>query len=90
MRADEFEKKTSYGYQSKPVFMHELRTIDWNQLRVEASLVALGKLITSDESETLLNGLCGKESMRYVGKVAAIIAEGLVDELKRIQEDESK
>lgn len=85
MRADEFDKKPSYGYQTKPMFVNELRTIDWNQLRVEASLVALGKLITSDESETLLNGLCGEESMRYVGKVAAIIADGMINELKKIQ-----
>ena len=90
MRADDYEKKPSYGYQTKPMFVNELRTVDWNQLRVEASLVALGKLITSDESEILLDTLCGEESARYVGKVAAMIADGLVEELKKIQDNESK
>lgn len=90
MRADDVEKKPSYHYQTKPMFVNELRTIDWNQLRVEASLVALDKLITSDESEILRDTLCGEESARYVGKVAAMIADSLVEELKKIQENESK
>lgn len=90
MRADDYEKKPSYGYQTKPMFVNELKTVDWNQLRVEASLVALGNLITSDESETLLNTLCSEESMRYVGKVAVLIADGLVEELKKMQENVGK
>lgn len=90
MRADEFEKKPSIGYLSKPMLVNELGTIDWNQLRVEASLVALGKLITEDTSELLQNGITSEYSMKYVGRIAATIADGLVQQLKKIQEDESK
>ena len=88
MRADDCEKKPSYGYQTKPMFVNELRTVDWNQLRVEASLVALRELITEEESNRLIGCFASENSMRFIGKVAALIADGLVEELKNMQQDE--
>ena len=90
MRADDYEKEPRYGYQTKPIFVNALTTVDWNQLRVEASLVALKELITESESNRMLGGITTEYSMKFVGKVAALIADGLVQELRRIQENESE
>ena len=63
-----------------------MKTIDFEEVRVKASLVALEKLITEERAERLVNGMCSSNTMKYIGEVAAVIAEGLVSEIKRRQD----